>query len=109
MQVLHTPTRAPRRQDIPLFIRLGETPIGRTRNLSVTGIFVETKVRPEVGSIHDLWLAWDDSTFSCPVRIVRHAGDGLGLAFIEPDAFFLQAIREILAEGASAPPVLASV
>jgi hypothetical protein len=96
-------TPAPPRHVVPLFISLGNTPVGRTRNLSATGIFVETAVRPAIGSEHELSLAWGDSTHSCNVKVVRHADDGIGVSFCTPDAFFSQAIAEILAESPRAP------
>ena len=81
-----------------LFIRLGDVPVGRTRNLSETGIFLETDVRPAIGSQHELFLAWGSDFHSCSVRIIRHADDGIGLTFLEPDIGFKQAIAEILAD-----------
>jgi hypothetical protein len=89
---------APERHEIPLFIRLGELPIGRTRNLSSNGIFLLTSERPPVGSVHELHLAWGTDVFSCTVRIVRHADDGIGLTFEDPDTLFKQAVNEILAD-----------
>lgn len=93
---------APPRHAVPLFIRLGDVAMGRTRNLSQTGIFVETGERPPVDSVHELQLAWGTDAYRCAVRVVRHADDGIGLVFIEPDTFFSQAIAEILAD---TPPV----
>lgn len=90
--------KAPERQDVPLFIRLGDVPIGRTRNLSSNGIFLETDARPPVDSRHDLFLAWGSSVYSCTARVVRHAVDGIGLTFEDTDTFFLQAVEEILEE-----------
>jgi PilZ domain len=90
--------KAPRRHDVPLFIRLGDVPIGRTRNLSRNGIFLETDSRPDVDSRHDLSLAWGSGVYSCTARVVRHADDGIGLTFEDVDTFFLQAVDEILAE-----------
>jgi hypothetical protein len=101
-------TSAPPRQNIPLFVRLGDVPVGRTKNLSITGIFLETHLRPDVGSQHDLWLAWGESTFSCKVRVVRHADDGIGIVFEEPDVFFAQAVEEILSDSDVPPPPLQS-
>ncbi|HET6345975.1 MAG TPA: PilZ domain-containing protein, partial [Myxococcota bacterium] len=90
------PPKAPARHDVPLFTRLGEVPIGRTRNLSVTGVFLETEARPPIGSRDDLTIAWGDQVVSCVVRVVRHATDGIGLVFVDPDSAFSQAVQEIL-------------
>jgi hypothetical protein len=97
------PPKAPARHDAPLFTRLGDEPIGRTRNLSMTGVFLETDVRPPVGSRDDLTIAWGEGVVSCAVRVVRHAADGIGLAFEDPDSAFSQAVQEILSETPRVP------
>jgi hypothetical protein len=38
----------------------------------------------------------------CAAKVVRHASDGIGLHFVDPDAYFLRAVTEILE---STPPV----
>jgi hypothetical protein len=95
---------APQRHDVPLFIRLGDSPIGRTRNLSATGVFLETDARPAVGSHDELTIAWGEDLYTCTVRVVRHAADGIGLVFEGPDDYFTQAVQEILADSPRTPP-----
>jgi hypothetical protein len=82
----------------------GEEPVpfGRTRDLSVTGIFVETTERPEIEGILNIGFVWGEDALVCAARVVRHTSDGIGLVFVGPDAFFLRAVSEILE---STPPV----
>jgi hypothetical protein len=92
-----TPKRKPR-HPISLFVGLAADgdPPGRTRNISVSGLFLETGKRPPVGSLVDLWFVWGEDTFTGKARVIRHAQDGIGLAFVEPDKLFLDAIAEIV-------------
>ncbi len=86
------------RQSVSLFVGLGrgdEKP-GHTRNISMSGLFLETPARPAVGSVVDLWFVWGEDTFVGKATVVRHAPDGVGLAFHEPDGLFLGALAEIL-------------
>ena len=91
-------TRRPPRHSVSLFVSAGEEPVpfGRTRDLSVTGLFVETRERPPIEMVVNLGLVWGEDSLVCAARVVRHAGDGIGLSFLKPDAFFLRAISEIL-------------
>jgi hypothetical protein len=98
------PPRLPRYR-VSLFVGSAEqdtVPFGRARNLSGSGIFLETAVRPEIGSTRELVFIWGDDTLTCKAKIVRHAADGIGLTFVDPDAGFLRASQEILD---SSPPV----
>ncbi|MBI5510774.1 MAG: PilZ domain-containing protein [Deltaproteobacteria bacterium] len=89
--------RAPR-HDVTIFITAGDDmlPFGRTRDLSVSGAFIETTARPDVGSTQEFAIVWGEDTLVCPARIVRHADDGVGVAFLEPEASFKAAVEEIL-------------
>ncbi len=86
------------RSPVALFVVLGQEgePPGRTRNISLGGVFLETKKRPEVGSVVDLRFVWGEETFVGKARVVHHADDGVGVAFIDPEADFLKALAEIL-------------
>jgi hypothetical protein len=88
----------PQRHSVSLFVSSGDEPVpfGRTRDLSVTGIFVETDKRPQVGGILNIGFVWGEDALVCAARVVRHASDGIGLMFMNPDAFFLRAVSEIL-------------
>jgi hypothetical protein len=98
MTPLKGPVR-PQRHLVSLFVGTSEqdtVPFGRARDLSVTGIFLETPARPEVGSVRELVFVWGEDTFIVSARIVRHTPDGIGLAFINPDSTFRNVIQEIL-------------
>jgi hypothetical protein len=98
------PQRAPRYR-VTVFIGQGEdmVPFGRTRDLSVSGMFLETDHRPSIGSEQDIAIVWGDDTCVCTVRIVRHADDGIGLSFMTPDATFMNAVQEIIYGAGEAP------
>jgi hypothetical protein len=86
------------RSPVSLFVGLGEPgePPGRTRNISLGGVFLETKKRPELTTLVDLWFVWGEETFVGKARVVHHADDGIGVAFVDPEADFLKALAEIL-------------
>jgi len=86
------------RQPVTLFICRGEEmqPFGRSRDLSLSGLFLETRDRPPLGATPDIALVWGDGTFMCKTKVMRHADDGIGLQFIDPDPAFLGAVQEIL-------------
>lgn len=88
------------RYDITLFIGQGDEgiPLGHTRNLSLSGIFLETDARPPVDSVQEISLVWGEQTYVCRARIVRHADDGIGLTFLDPDQGFCWALDEIIAD-----------
>jgi hypothetical protein len=93
-----TKLRPPRHQ-VSLFVGSSDAdtvPFGRARDLSITGLFLETETRPAIGSTREVVFIWGDDTLSCKAKIVRHAANGVGLEFIDPDALFLQAVKEIL-------------
>jgi hypothetical protein len=96
--------RPPCRRKAALFVATsdGEPPVARSRDLSTTGIFLETENRVPMGSSLDISLAWGESLLSCQARVVRRDDAGIALAFVEPDTFFMQAIDEIME---SSPPV----
>ncbi len=92
-----TPRPAPRYR-VTVFIGQGEemVPFGRTRDLSVSGMFLETEARPPIGAEQEIAIVWGDDTCICSVKVVRHADDGVGLTFVTPDATFMNAVREII-------------
>jgi len=73
-------------------------PIGRTTDLSSSGIFLETDKRPGIGSDEQISFVWGDETYFCKARVVRHADNGIGLEFQDPDAGFQWALAEIIQE-----------
>jgi hypothetical protein len=88
---------------VTVFLTTGEEmqPFGRTRDLSISGAFVETAERPEIGSLREIAIVWGDDTVVCTAKIMRHAADGIGVTFINPSDSFQQAVAEILQ---TAPP-----
>jgi hypothetical protein len=88
-----------------VFIGQGEemVPFGRTRDLSVSGMFLETEARPEIGSEQKIAIVWGDDTCVCSARVVRHAEDGIGLTFMTPDATFMNAVQEIITSANGEP------
>jgi len=70
-------------------------PLGRSRNVSLSGVFVETKTRPELNTTLEIWFVWGEEVCSCTARVVRHAEDGVGLTFIDPEALFIRALQEM--------------
>ncbi len=93
------PTRAPRRR-VTLLIGNGEAqrPMGRSRDISVSGAFVETALRPTIDTTHTVSLVWGDDIHQSQARIVRHEEDGIGIAFLAPDQGFLNAVEDIVDE-----------
>ena len=98
MTSLQEAVRAPR-HSLNIFVASSDemAPLGRTRNVSTSGMFLETQVRPQVGSVQRLSLVWGDDIIECCARIVRHAQDGVGIAFMEADAAFRVLLGEMLA------------
>jgi hypothetical protein len=73
-------------------------PLGMTRNWSLSGVFVETSARPPVDAIIEVTFVWGDDGVRTRARVVRHAPDGIGLAFVEPNAAFLHAVQGVIDE-----------
>ncbi|MEE8408991.1 MAG: PilZ domain-containing protein [Myxococcota bacterium] len=86
------------RYQVTVFIGEGEdmVPFGRTRDLSVSGVFLETEERPDIGSLRLISVVWGDDTFVCRARVVRHTNQGIGLTFVEPPGPFVDVITDIV-------------
>jgi hypothetical protein len=91
------------RQKIGLLVGIGGTAsaAARTRDISLSGLFLETAERPPIGDLIDVWFVWGDDTFTGKAHVIRHADDGIGIAFVEPDNAFLGALAEVM--GVSVP------
>jgi len=89
----------PSRRQASLFVGSDQEPLpfGRTRDLSLSGVFLETSSRPALGELRELTLAWGEDVVECQAKVVRHDHDGIALVFIDADTFFIQAIEEIMA------------
>jgi hypothetical protein len=88
----------PERRRAALFVGSADNTLlfGRTRDLSTTGIFLETEGRPPIGTALNIDVAWGDHVQSCRAEVVRHAGNGIALRFIDPEPLFQEALREII-------------
>jgi hypothetical protein len=86
------------RHPVSLFVGLGERQDqpGRSRNLSIGGLFLETGERPAVDTLVDLWFVWGEDTFVTKAKVIWHGDDGVGLSFVEPGTEVLGALAEIL-------------
>jgi hypothetical protein len=84
---------------VPVTLFIGEAdksvPFGKSRDISTSGIFVETTARPPVGSIQVIWFVWGEEVCTSKARIVRHERDGVALTFEGKDPGFEQALKEI--------------
>jgi hypothetical protein len=84
---------------VPVTLFIGQAdnsvPFGRSRDISTSGVFVETTDRPPIGSMHEIWFVWGDEIYATRASIVRHADDGVALTFEKPDGVFVQALKEI--------------
>ena len=92
------PTVSAPRFTVTIFLTVGEEmrPFGRTRDLSVSGAFVETGERPEIGSTPEIAIVWGEDTLLCRARVVRHSTDGIGVTFLDPEISFTRAIEDIV-------------
>lgn len=93
-----SPAQRAQRHAVNLFVGYGidAPPFGRTRDLSTSGIFVETEDRPALKSIIDVHMVWGDDAVSSEAKVVRHADDGVGLTFVAPGEWFVQVITEVI-------------
>lgn len=94
------PPNALERRAVNLFVGYDAQmpPFGRTRDISWTGCFVETRSRPNIGALVDIHIVWGDDAVSCTAQVVRHADEGVAMRFVEPGVWFMQCVREILEE-----------
>lgn len=71
--------------------------VGRSRDLSTGGVFLETSVRPPLGSVVDISvITEDDGRLECRALVVRHTGNGIGLLFGRSTPDFRHAIERML-------------
>ena len=70
---------------------------GQVRDMSISGMFVETSQRPPVGSESDVLLDLNEHRATTRVRVTRHGSRGVGLEFVEPGDEFLEALLGLIA------------
>ncbi len=89
--------RAPR-QAITIFVADAAEmrPLGRTRNLSRSGMLLETDEPLALGVTRELAFVWGEDTYACQARVVRHAEGAAGLAFVDVDPSFGAVLGQIL-------------
>ena len=89
--------KPPERFKVTVFIGTGEEfePFGKTRDISSSGMYIETKLRPEIGSKHQISFVWGEDSYFCSAEIVRHAEDGVGITYLDADTSFKYAIEEL--------------
>lgn len=68
-------------------------PLGRSVNISDTGILVETSERPPIDSELSIALVWGDDVYRSMVRVTRHDPTGIGVAFVDATPEFLAALE----------------
>jgi hypothetical protein len=61
--------------------RSGRFITGRTRDLSLAGVFIEAAEYPPVGTLVDLFIGGIGVGAQVLGRVVREAGDGFGVRF----------------------------
>ena len=71
-------------------------PFARTRDLSLTGLRLETDASLKPGLVLEISIAWGTDVVSCQASVVRSTEDGVAISFLDPDTFFLQALQEIM-------------
>ena len=95
-----TGKRRHQRFQISLNFGTGEdyTFLGQSRDISESGVFVRTDLRPAVGSTIQVGFGWGDEHVMSPARVIHHGEDGIGLEFLERDWLFERAMQEIIEE-----------
>lgn len=95
----HNNRQAERRR-VALFIggAASMPPLGRSRDISVSGAYVETGRALQIDSTHTVSIVWGDDVHYVQARVVRHDQEGMGITFLQPPAEFLRAVEDILGE-----------
>jgi DNA-binding response OmpR family regulator len=74
------------------------------KNLSLGGLYVATALRRAEGDRVDLMIIYAGQHLRCTARVTHRGTDGLGLAYVKPDAAFLAAVSaaidDMLSDGA---------
>jgi len=97
-------TRSAPRFRIALFLcaSANQEPIGRTRDISLSGMFFLTANVPPVGSTIAVDFVWGEELYGLTGRVVRRDPDGVALQFDMLDASSEIALRDVL--GSQARP-----
>jgi hypothetical protein len=76
----------------------GAPQAGRTRNISLGGIFVEGWTDP-IGKERAILIGNSDQGISIRAVVVRISAEGVGMRFLKPSATFLLAALELAPSG----------
>ena len=99
------PARHPRYNVRLLIYEAGNSKaLGLTRNVSITGIYLETNRRFSLGNEMELSFNWGDDTYSFRGRVARLDQDVCGIIFMNTDREFLHTVAEVM--GLRGEPVL---
>lgn len=97
--------RAFGRSTVTIYIASDEKErLGITRDVSLSGLYVETIEAPPVGSSWKVAFVWDDHVYPSNTRVVRQGECGVGLAFLDPDDLRDAAILEMMAPASDNQP-----
>lgn len=55
--------------------------LGNSRDVSLSGAFINTVLRPHLGTRHHIAMQFSDRTIDCQAQVVRHERDGIAVAF----------------------------
>ena len=75
--------------------------VGSCRDVSVRGAFVESAVRPAMGTQHRCEMSFDGLHFSCAATVVRHAGNGFAVEFEDAAAKLDRQLQDLLGPDAA--------
>ncbi len=84
-----------------VFVKLDDVPGAYTRELGPQGARLVTSKRPDVGSVHEVSVLWDDVTVRVVGRIQAHTDDGVDVQFEEATGRFKHALAALLEEVAT--------
>ena len=70
-------------------------PLGATRDVSISGMFLTTRKRPAIGSILEITIVWGDDSGRTKAEVIRHEEDGIALRFVDPGDGFEYIIAQV--------------
>ena len=88
--------RAHHRGLLSLFVGSKAQRLGVTKDVSLGGLFVETKTPPALGTEQEVTFVWDLDVYSYQTMVVREMDEGVGLAFLTRDAERDGVLQEML-------------
>jgi hypothetical protein len=92
--------RSYRRFPVALAFQVNGRSLGKSKDLSLSGAFIKTVMRPAVGTRHQIAIGVDNETIECDAQVVRHEHDGIALAFGGVPQALERALIRVLGPGA---------